>query len=240
MKGRAIVRLVCFPVEVDMGDKRNRDEGDPYLDLRLSMVRRQLEARGIKDGRVLRAMREVPRHLFVLPSYRERAYDDCPLPIDEGQTISQPYMVAWMTELLHLEGEETVLEIGTGSGYQAAVLSKLAGFVYTMERIPSLAESAKRRFREVGIKNVEVIVGDGTEGLPEHSPYGRIMVTAGAPRVPPLLVGQLADGGRLVIPVGASGIQMLTVVEKRGGKTITREEGSCVFVPLVGKYGWER
>jgi protein-L-isoaspartate(D-aspartate) O-methyltransferase len=240
MKGRAFVRLVCFRVKVDMGNKRNRDEGDPYLDLRLSMVRKQLEARGIKDGCVLRAMQEVPRHLFVLPSYRERAYDDCPLPIDEGQTISQPYMVAWMTELLHLEGEETVLEIGTGSGYQAAVLSKLAGFVYTMERIPSLAESAKKRLREVGIKNVEVIVGDGTEGLPEHSPYGGIMVTAGAPRVPPLLVEQLADGGRLVIPVGTSGIQMLTVVEKRGGKTITLEEGSCVFVPLVGKYGWER
>ena len=204
------------------------------------MVERQLEARGIKDRRVLDAMREVPRHLFVPAAYRERAYDDCPLPIDERQTISQPYMVAWMTELLRLEGEETVLEVGTGSGYQAAVLSKLARFVFTMERIPLLAEAAKKRLRDMGIENAEVVVGDGTEGLPEHAPYEGIIVTAGSPSVPPRLVEQLVDGGRLVIPVGSSAVQMLTVIEKRGDKTITREEGSCVFVPLVGRYGWER
>ncbi|MBK5093041.1 MAG: protein-L-isoaspartate(D-aspartate) O-methyltransferase [Actinobacteria bacterium] len=204
------------------------------------MVERQLEARGIKDRRVLEAMRDVPRHLFVLPAYRERAYEDCPLPIDERQTISQPYMVAWMTELLCLKGDETVLEIGTGSGYQAAVLSKLARFVYTVERIPALAESARERLRDVGITNVEVVVSDGTEGLPEHAPYEGIIVTAGSPSVPPLLVEQLGDRGRLVIPVGSSGVQMLTVIEKRGDRTITSEEGSCVFVPLVGKYGWER
>lgn len=204
------------------------------------MVERQLEARGIKDRRVLDAMREVPRHLFVPAAYRERAYDDCPLPIDERQTISQPYMVAWMTELLRLEGEETVLEVGTGSGYQAAVLSKLARFVFTMERIPLLAEAAKKRLRDMGIENAEVVVGDGTEGLLEHAPYEGIIVTAGSPSVPPRLVEQLVDGGRLVIPVGSSAVQMLTVIEKRGDKTITREEGSCVFVPLVGRYGWER
>lgn len=223
-----------------MTAKRGKDEGDPYLELRLSMVERQLEARGIKDRRVLEAMRDVPRHLFVLPAYRERAYEDCPLPIDERQTISQPYMVAWMTELLCLKGDETVLEIGTGSGYQAAVLSKLARFVYTVERIPALAESARERLRDVGITNVEVVVSDGTEGLPEHAPYEGIIVTAGSPSVPPLLVEQLGDRGRLVIPVGSSGVQMLTVIEKRGDRTITSEEGSCVFVPLVGKYGWER
>jgi len=220
--------------------KRRKDEGDPYHELRHSMVKRQLEARGIKDRRVLDVMREVPRHLFVPTAYRERAYDDCPLPIDERQTISQPYMVAWMTELLHLKGGETVLEIGTGSGYQAAVLSKLARFVYTVERIPSLAESAGRRLRDAGMTNVEVVEGDGTEGLPEHAPYEGIIVTAGSPSVPPTLVEQLADGGRLAIPVGSSAVQMLTVVEKRGDRTITREEGSCVFVPLVGRYGWER
>ena len=220
--------------------KRKKDEGDSYLELRLSMVERQLEARGIRDRCVLEAMQEVPRHLFVLPAHRGRAYDDCPLPIDERQTISQPYMVAWMTELLRLKGGETVLEIGTGSGYQAAVLSKLAGFVYTMERILSLAEAARKRLRDVGTKNAEVVVGDGTEGLPEHAPYEGVIVTAGSPSVPPLLVEQLADGGRLVIPVGSSAVQMLTVVEKSGEKTITREEGSCVFVPLVGRYGWER
>ena len=203
------------------------------------MVERQLEARGIKDRRVLDAMREVPRHLFVPAAYRERAYDDCPLPIDERQTISQPYMVAWMTELLRLKGEETVLEVGTGSGYQAAVLSKLARFVFTMERIPLLAEAAKKRLRDMGIENAEVVVGDGTEGLPEHALYEGIIVTAGSPSVPPRLVEQLVDGGRLVIPVGSSAVQMLTVIEKRGDKTITREEGSCVFVPLVGRYGWE-
>jgi protein-L-isoaspartate(D-aspartate) O-methyltransferase len=223
-----------------MAVKRNRDEDDLYLELRRSMVKRQLEARGIRDRRVLKAMREIPRHLFVLPSYEARAYEDCPLPIEEGQTISQPYMVAWMTELLHLGGGETVLEIGTGSGYQAAVLAKLARFVYTVERIPSLAESAGRRLRDVGVTNVEVLVGDGTEGLSEHAPYEGIIVTAGSPGVPPALVEQLADGGRLVIPVGSSAVQMLTVVSKSGGKEITSEEGSCVFVPLVGRYGWER
>jgi protein-L-isoaspartate(D-aspartate) O-methyltransferase len=223
-----------------MGSKHTKDEGDPYLELRQSMVKRQLEARGIRDRRVLEAMRAVPRHLFVLPAYRERAYEDCPLPIDERQTISQPYMVAWMTELLQLKGGETVLEIGTGSGYQAAVLSKLARFVYTIERIPSLAESARKRLLDAGVTNVEVVVSDGTEGLPEHGPYEGIIVTAGSPGVPPTLIEQLADGGRLVIPVGSSAVQMLTVVERSGDEAITREEGSCVFVPLLGRYGWER
>jgi protein-L-isoaspartate(D-aspartate) O-methyltransferase len=230
--------FVC-QVKAQMTARRKKDD-DPYFELRQSMVERQLEVRGIKDRRVLQAMRQVPRHLFVPPAYRERAYDDCPLPIDERQTISQPYMVAWMTELLRLAGEESVLEVGTGSGYQAAVLSRLAHFVYTMERIPSLAEDARKRLRDAGIENVEVVVGDGSEGLPEHAPFEGIIVTAGSPSVPPRLVEQLADGGRLVIPVGSSAVQMLTVIERREDGTITREEGSCVFVPLVGRYGWER
>ena len=209
-------------------------------ELREAMVSKQLSSRGIKDPRVLEVMRTVPRHEFVLDAYQDRAYDDSPLPIEEGQTISQPYMVAWMTELLGLEGDDVVLEIGTGSGYQAAVLSRLARFVYTMERIPALYELARDRLPELGYDNVEVVLGDGSKGLPEHAPYQGIMVTAGSPRVPPLLVEQLDDGGRLVVPVGSSAIQMLTVVEKKGVQSRTREVGSCVFVPLVGRYGWDR
>ena len=213
---------------------------DVHMELREAMVAEQIEARGIEDERVLQAMREVPRHLFVLPAYSDRAYDDTPLAIKEGQTISQPYIVAWMSELLRLDGDETVLEIGTGSGYQTAVLARLAGFVYSIERIPELARTAVERLGKVGVTNVEVIVGDGTQGLPEHAPYKGIMVTAGAPDVPPLLVEQLAEGGRLVIPVGTTAMQMLTVIERKGGKILTRKEGSCVFVPLVGRNGWNR
>ena len=145
-----------------------------------------------------------------------------------------------MTELLQLEGDEPVLEIGTGSGYQAAILCGLAGYVYTMERIPSLASSAQEKLESLGYTNFEVIVGDGSKGLPEHAPYEGIMVTAGAPEVPPLLVEQMADGGRLVVPVGSTSVQMLTLVEKRRGKVMTSDEGSCVFVPLVGMYGWKK
>jgi len=207
--------------------------------LRREMVENQIKARGISDKRVLDAMLEIKRHKFVLPEYMNRAYDDTPLPISCGQTISQPYMVAWMTELLSLKGDEKVLEIGTGSGYQAAILSRLAKKVYTIERIEELANSARKVFEELGIENVEVFVGDGTCGLPEHSPFDGIIVTAGAPSVPQVLVEQLADGGRLVVPVGSSSIQTLTVVEKKHGRAFTREEGSCVFVPLIGKFGWK-
>ncbi|MDD5747757.1 MAG: protein-L-isoaspartate(D-aspartate) O-methyltransferase [Actinomycetota bacterium] len=208
-------------------------------ELRSRMVKEQIKSRGIRDKRVLEAMLEIPRHRFVLPEFIDRAYDDTPLPILEGQTISQPYMVAWMTELLDLHGDEKVLEIGTGSGYQAAILSKLARSVYTIERIEALSNLARRVLEELVIQNVEVVTGDGSAGLPEHAPYDGIIVTAGAPEVPPCLVEQLSEGARLVIPVGPSTIQMLTVVEKQKGKPIVSEEGSCVFVPLVGKYGWK-
>jgi protein-L-isoaspartate(D-aspartate) O-methyltransferase len=206
---------------------------------RQMMVERQIRGRGVCDERVLEAMRTVPRHMFVPPALLPRAYDDSPLPTSEGQTISQPYIVAWMTELLRLKGDEVVLEVGTGSGYQAAILAMLARQVYTIERIAGLADSARSLLSELGLDNVEVVVGDGTRGLPEHAPYQGIIVTAGGPRVPDVLVEQLDEGGRLVIPVGPSSLQTLTVVEKRGGRVITEQKGSCVFVPLIGQHGWE-
>lgn len=215
-------------------------DNDYYGELRESMVENQIKARGIKDERLLQAMREVPRHEFVSAPFPERAYDDTPLPIKEGQTISQPYMVAWMTDLLGLTGDETVLEIGTGSGYQAAILCKLAKFVYTVERHPALARTAAENLKKLGLSNFEVVVADGTRGLAEHAPYKGIIVTAGAPKVPRPLVSQLADGGRLVVPVGSASMQMLTVVEKKGKEIVRRREGSCVFVPLVGDHGWKR
>ena len=214
--------------------------GDYYQSLRDEMVEQQMRARGITDERVLEAMRRVPRHLFVPPGRRDRAYDDTPLPLGEGQTISQPYMVAWMTELLCLRGNEVVLEVGTGSGYQAAVLGVLAKKVYTIERIPSLAEAAARLLTELSLDNVEIVVGDGSKGLKEHAPYDGILVTAGSPGVPQVLVEQLADGGRLVITVGPASMQMLNVITRRGDDVETNQVGSCVFVPLVGMYGWEQ
>lgn len=219
-------------MENDYGD-------DPYVKKRLEMVSEQIEARGIKDPLVLDAMRRVPRHLFVPQSVRRRAYLDSALPLGEGQTISQPYMVAWMTELLGLEGGETVLEVGTGSGYQAAVLSLIAERVYSIERIQALASDAEERLDRLGYRNVEIVVADGTRGLPEHAPYRGIMVTAGSPGIPPLLVEQLADKGRLVIPVGSSSVQMLTLVARDGEEVRVHEKGSCVFVPLVGRFGWK-
>jgi protein-L-isoaspartate(D-aspartate) O-methyltransferase len=217
----------------------NRDS-DYYQKLRDEMVEHQLRARGISDERVLEALRRVPRHLFVPAARRDRAYDDTPLPLGEGQTISQPYMVAWMTELLELEGREVVLEVGTGSGYQAAVLGVLAKKVYTIERIPQLADEARKILDQLGVDNIEIVVGDGSKGLKEHAPYDRILVTAGSPSVPQVLVEQLADGGRLIIPVGPASMQMLTVVTRHGSEIETHEVGGCVFVPLVGMYGWEQ
>ncbi len=202
------------------------------------MVRQQLEARGIKDQRVLEAMRKIPRHLFVPQHLVERAYDDYPLPIGEGQTISQPYMVAWMTEILKPEPGQKVLEIGTGSGYQAAILCELGADVYTIEKNPLLAREAERRLAQLGYFP-RIRIGDGTLGWPEEAPFQRIIVTAGAPSIPQPLLDQLDEGGRLVIPVGPSGMQMLTLVQKREGKLVTEEEGTCVFVPLVGRYGWK-
>ncbi len=202
------------------------------------MVQTQLAARGVRDQRVLDAMGEVPRHLFVDRSLRDEAYDDNPLPIGEGQTISQPYMVAIMTELLALAGNETVLEIGTGSGYQAAVLSRLCRWVYTIERFASLSDMARENAKLCGYENITFLVGDGTEGWPEAAPYDGIIVTAGAPGVPENFVEQLRIGGRLVIPVGDRFSQTLKrVIRTETGTKIENHTG-CRFVDLVGKFGW--
>lgn len=202
------------------------------------MVERQLVARGISDVRVLDAIREIPRHLFISDSMRHEAYDDTPLPIGEGQTISQPYMVAIMTELLGLRGYERVLEVGTGSGYQAAVLSRLCNWVYTIERIQSLSDRARKVTETIGCPNITFVVGDGTLGLPDQAPYEGVIVTAGSPLIPDCLVEQLAVGGKLVIPVGDRFSQTLKRVIKTGSGTIVENHTGCRFVDLVGKHGW--
>jgi len=209
-----------------------------YEEARERMVSDQLVARGIRDPRVLDAMRRVPRHLFVPPDQRPFAYTDRALPIGGDQTISQPFMVATMTEALRAGPSSLVLEVGTGSGYQAAVLSLLVRQVVSIERRPDLAGAAAAALSSLGFDNVRVIVGDGTLGAPELAPFDEILVTAGAPRVPPALAAQLRDGGRLVIPVGPATQQEVVVVTRRGnGFDESRREG-CVFVPLIGAAGW--
>jgi protein-L-isoaspartate(D-aspartate) O-methyltransferase len=205
---------------------------------RKAMVEQQCRARGIRDERVLEAMLRVPRHEFVQGALKERAYDDYPLPVGEGQTISQPYMVALMTETLDLEGVERVLEIGTGSGYQTAVLAELVKGVFTVERIELLARQARALLDLLGYAHVLVKVGDGTLGWKEYSPFDRILVTAGSPGIPSSLFDQLKEGGKLVIPLGDSLSQVLTLVEKRGGREVRHSISGCTFVPLIGKEAW--
>ena len=212
---------------------------DPYERERLRMVEEQLVRRGLSDARVLDALRKVPRHLFVEEALRDRAYGDHPLPIGEEQTISQPYIVALMTQLLEVSDRDKVLEIGTGSGYQTAVLAELARRVCSIERLPRLAERARALLEQLGYANVWVRVGSGTLGWPDEAPFDRILVTAGGPSVPPPLFQQLAEGGRLVLPLGDPVNQTLTVVEKVRGEMKTQEHGECKFVKLVGKYAWE-
>jgi len=203
------------------------------------MVDEQLRARDIRDERVLDAMARVPRELFVPEELRARAYDDAALPIGEGQTISQPYMVGIMTQLLQLTGREKVLEIGTGSGYQTAVLAELARRVCSVERIPSLAARARATLESLGYTNVWVRTADGTFGWLDEAPFDRILVSAASPSVPEPLFEQLAEGGRFVLPVGDTVSQILTVVERIEGKMRTTASAGCVFVKLIGKYGWE-
>ena len=205
---------------------------------RRRMVTEQLQLRGITDARVLAACLHIPRHAFVPPEFQGEAYADHPIPIGEGQTISQPYMVALMTQLLRLQGHERVLEVGTGSGYQLAVLAELALEVYSVERVPELAQQAVERLQQQGYLNVHVTTGDGSLGWPGEAPYEGIVVTAGTPRVPDMLIEQLAEGGRLVIPVGSARAQMLTLVHKRAGHLTVKDITRCVFVPLVGEQGW--
>ena len=210
----------------------------PRSDERQRMVKQQIEARGIHDTRVLAAMREVPRHLFIPPPYDKGAYDDCPLPIGNGQTISQPYIVALMTSLLKPQPDYNVLEIGAGSGYQAAILSMLVRHVTTVERIPEIATLAKKNLDALHYANIEVIVGDGTQGYSKNSPYDGIIITAATPQVPPPLVDQLADEGRLVVPIGNWEVQELVVVEKMNATIKTTPHGGVRFVPLIGEHGW--
>ncbi len=221
---------------------KNRGKIDPFEEQRLKMVEEQIIRRGIKNPLVISAMKEVPRHLFVPKRLIPRAYEDTPLPIGHDQTISQPYIVAYMTEALRLTGGEKVLEIGAGCGYQAAVLGKIAREVYTVERIEDLAKRAKETLDKLGYKNVHVIVGDGTLGLKEFAPYDAIIVTAGGPKVPEALLEDLKVGGTLVMPVGEYRYhQTLVRITKGINNKINREELiDVLFVPLIGEEGWSR
>ena len=208
---------------------------------RMKMVDGQLRARGIIDQRVLRAMEKIPRHLFIDEGLAAQAYNDNPLPIDRQQTISQPYIVALMSEAMGLTGKEKVLEIGTGSGYQTAILAELAERVFTIERIAALAMRARKIIESLNYYNVAVRVGDGTYGWREESPFSAIMVTAGAPRIPKLLIDQLVIGGRLVIPVGNRSSQVLLKVTRlsQDPEDLKQEDlGGCRFVDLIGEHGW--
>jgi protein-L-isoaspartate(D-aspartate) O-methyltransferase len=213
---------------------------DPQTQQRMLMVDEQIMNRGVRDQNVLAAMRAVPRHLFVPAHMRDQAYRDAALGIAAGQTISQPYMVAFMTELLALDVRSRVLEIGTGSGYQTAVLAELAGAVYSIERLPELSAQAGEVLFTLGYHNVELVVGDGSLGLPDQAPFDAIVVTAAAPQAPPALLEQLADKGRLVVPIGpAKGTQMLTLVVRDGQQWIPRSRLACRFVPLIGGQGFD-
>jgi protein-L-isoaspartate(D-aspartate) O-methyltransferase len=222
----ALTVVSCGPAPQSEGASRARE--------RERMVSQQIEARGVKDPKTLEAMRSVPRHLFVPPELAGQAYDDHPLPIGHGQTISQPYIVAFMTEALHLKGDETVLEVGTGSGYQAAVLAEIAERVHTIEIVEPLAEESARRLKELGYTNVEVRAGDGYEGWPEAAPFDAIIVTAAAPRIPDPLKDQLADGGRLIIPVGDAW-QELVVLTREGDRFDEKRVLPVRFVPMTGE-----
>jgi len=211
----------------------------PRSDERNRMVERQIEARGIQNPRVLAAMREIPRHIFIPPPYDRSAYEDSPLPIGNGQTISQPYIVALMTDLIRPEPNDNVLEIGTGCGYQAAILATLVKKVTSIERIPAVAELARSNLNALGISNVEIITSDGTLGYPENAPYNRIIITAATPSVPKPLIEQLAENGRLVAPVGGREIQELVVLSRCKGVISQEHHGGVRFVPLIGEHGWE-
>jgi protein-L-isoaspartate(D-aspartate) O-methyltransferase len=210
---------------------------DRFLVERQNMVETQLRARGIRDERLLRAMATVPRHEFVEPRYRDQAYEDHPLPIGAGQTVSQPYIVALMLEILQLEPSSKVLEIGTGSGYLTALLARLSAHVYSVERHPQLAREAEDTLSRLGFSNITVLVGDGSKGLPEHAPFDAIVVSAAASQIPAPLLEQLREGGRMIIPVGPSEAQELQLIQKREGKPLITVLEGCRFVPLIEGQG---
>jgi len=211
---------------------------EEYSQERKRMVVEQIASRGLRDPRLLAVMEAVPRHRFVPSDHLNWAYADGPLPIGFGQTISQPYIVAFMTDALHLIGSERVLEVGTGSGYQAAILGQMAAEVHTVEFIPELAAQAERVLQELGFTNVHVHSGDGSLGWPEAAPYDSILVAAAAPRLPQPLMDQLAEGGRIILPVGSRGFQQLEVWERRGKKFKHEASIPVAFVPLHGEHGW--
>lgn len=212
---------------------------DMFADKREKMIKGQLVSRGISNKRVLDAMKKVPRHIFVPSDLVDEAYNDYPLPIGNGQTISQPYMVALMTEALELKGNEKTLEIGTGSGYQTAILAELSKEVYTIERILALLNKARETLEKLRYKNIFFKAGDGTLGWQEYEPYDAIIVTAGAPKIPQPLLDQLANEGRLVVPVGNRWSQELIKITKRKDELIKENLGGCRFVDLIGIYGWK-
>ena len=209
-----------------------------YAGQRRKMVEKQILGRGIKDLSVMEVLSRVPRHLFVNSSLQHRAYGDCPLPIGENQTISQPYIVALMTQTLDLKGEERVLEIGTGSGYQTAILAELASHVFTIERVKPLVKKTKELLEGLKYKNIVFKTFDGTYGWRDQSPFDAILISAATPSIPKSLIEQLADKGRLVAPVGERESQDLIVLNKNGNKVMERKIGSCKFVPLIGKFAW--
>jgi protein-L-isoaspartate(D-aspartate) O-methyltransferase len=210
---------------------------DDFRGLREQMVRTQIESRGIDDEKVLDAFRNVERHRFVLPRYVSMAYRDSPLPIEEGQTISQPYIVAYMTENLNLEKDDKVLEIGTGSGYQAAILAEIVDSVYTIEIFESLGKRARQLFNELGYDNIYTKIGDGFKGWPEHAPFDAIIVTAAPSNIPDPLENQLAEGGRMIIPVGGDAVQELVLLRKRNGKIKQQSILPVRFVPMISDDG---
>ncbi len=216
----------------------NRTYQIDYEEQRRRMIRNQLAARDVTDERVLSVMKEIPREKFIPEQWREYAYEDRAVPIGMGQTISQPYMVAIMTQLLELSDKDRVLEIGTGSGYQTAILARLAKEVFTVERIVELSERARKVLEEIGITNVHFKIDDGTLGWPEYSPYEKIIVTAGAPHIPDALISQLAEGGIMIIPVGPMEHQTLMKVTKISGKIFKEPVLGCRFVKLIGQEGW--
>ena len=231
--GLGILIIACV---LPQSGAAQEEEEDIYIRLRETMVQKQIKARGIDDPRLLRAIREVPRHLFVPPQQRRFAYGDYPLPIGENQTISQPYIVALMTDLLDIRTGDKVLEVGTGSGYQAAVLAEITDEVYSIEIIPALAREASQKLKKLGYEEVQVKIGDGYQGWEKYAPYDGIIVTAAAKEIPPPLFEQLKEGGKLVLPLGdPRGFQTLTVVAKKDGKKKIRRLSGVRFVPLTRK-----
>ena len=237
------IRLYCFCLLIlsstflvlGAQDLAGEDPETIFSSARRTMIERDIAPRGIKDQRLLQVMGTLPRHLFVPQEMRSFAYQDRPLPIGAGQTISQPYIVAFMTELLELEGSERVLEIGTGSGYQTAVLAALAEQVFSVEILPDLSARAQRILKQLGIQNIELKVGNGFHGWAEEAPFDAIMITAAAPKIPPPLWNQLNDGGVLVMPLGSEGhIQQLIRARKIGGRQVIEEHSAVIFVPLTG------